>query len=139
MIPSHLHSAFAQARVDDLHRAAAAGNLPQWRAQPERPVGSQRSVTLRFSSPADERVLARLAALDSSSPPAQPVLLAEVDGQPLAALGVSDGTVIADPFHRTADLVDLLRARARQLNSNAQVRRRGRLRAWSRLRAPAWR
>jgi hypothetical protein len=72
----------------------------------------------RLSSPGDERALARLAMLDSSTPPAEPVLLARVDGQLLAALALSDGSIVADPFHATADLIDLLRARARQLDGN---------------------
>jgi hypothetical protein len=139
MIPSHLHYVLAQAQEDDLRRAAAARKLPQRQAQQARALAPERSMTLRFSSPADERLLAWLAALDSSRPPAQPVLLAEVDGQPLAALTRSDGTGIADPFHQTADLIDLLRARARPLNGTTQAGRSGRLRAWSRLRAPAWR
>jgi hypothetical protein len=70
---------------------------------------------------------------------AQPVLLAEVDGQLLAALALSDGSVVADPFHRTADLIELLRARAHQLDGNRRARRSFRLRTWSRLRVPAWR
>jgi hypothetical protein len=96
------------------------------------------NVTLRFSAPGDERSLDRLAALDSARPPAQPVLLAEVNGQLLAASRLSDGTVIANPFHRTADLVDLLRARARQLNGDRQIRHLDRLRAWCSVRV-RWR
>ena len=84
---------------------------------------TDRSVTLRFASPADQGPLARLAELDSSTPPAQPVLLAEIDGQLRAALALTDGTVVADPFHPTADLIELLRARARQLNATPQLRR----------------
>ena len=82
--------------------------------------------------------LARLAVLDSSEPPAQPILLAEVDGQLLAALALSDGTIVADPFHATVDLIDLLSARARQLEGNSPMRRSGPLRSWSRLRALPW-
>jgi hypothetical protein len=63
-------------------------------------VAAERSVTLRFGSPADEGRLARLAALDSSAPPAQPVLLAEVDGQLRAAIALAGGAVVADPFTR---------------------------------------
>jgi hypothetical protein len=138
MISPALTLAVAQAKADDLRRAADAGRRRQPRAQPDRPGAGDESVTLRFASPADEKPLARLAALDSAEAPAQPVLLAEVDGQVLAALAVSDGTVIADPFHRTGDLVDLLRARATQLDGDSGMRRAGRLRSWSRHRAPAW-
>lgn len=138
MIPSHLHYALAQAQEDDLRRAAAARKLPRGEAELGNPVAPERSVTLRFSAPGDAPLLAWLAAVDSSNPPAQPVLLAEVDGRLLAALGLSDDTVIADPFHHTADLIDLLRARARQLNGDERIGRSDRLRAWSALRA-RWR
>lgn len=96
-------------------------------------------VTLRFGTAADDGALARLSALDSSKPPARPVLLAEVNGQLRAALGLSDGTAVADPFHASADLMDLLGARARQLDGNRRMRRSGRLPSWSRVRALAWR
>ncbi len=81
----------------------------------------------------------RRAALDSSKPLAQPILLAEVDGQLPSAIGLSDGTVVADPFHLTADLIDLLRTRAHHLEPNTPLKRSGRFSSWSRLRAPAWR
>lgn len=107
------------------------------RAHSVRPVTSEKRVTLRFGSLADEDSLAHLAALDSSKPLAHPVLVAEVDGRLLAALALSDGKVVADPFHPTLALIELLRARARQLGVDTRVRRSGRPRAWSRLRAPA--
>ena len=72
-------------------------------------------VTLRFGFPDDDRALRRLAALDCALPPALPALVAEVDGELRAALSLVNGHVVADPFHRTAELVDLLLARARQL------------------------
>lgn len=136
MMSPQLSRALAQARVDDLRRDAAAPSRAHRHAQP---VATQQSVTLRFGSPADEQGLSRLAALDSAKTPVLPVLLAEVDGQLLAALALSDGSVVADPFHPTADLIDLLRSRARQLDANTKLRRPGRLRSPSRLRAPAWR
>jgi hypothetical protein len=73
------------------------------------------ALTLRFAFPDDQAALWRLAALDSAEPLTEPVLIAEVDGEPRAALGLSDGRVIADPFHLTVPLVTLLRARAAQL------------------------
>jgi hypothetical protein len=78
---------------------------------------TETTLTLRPATPADEPRLNRLAALDSSRPPGQPVLLAEIDGRLLAALGVRDGKVVANPFHLTEDLVGLLRARAGQLTA----------------------
>jgi hypothetical protein len=82
-------------------------------------------ITIRHAYADDELPLSRLAVLDSApAPPAQPVLLAEVDGELRAALSLSDGSAIADPFFPTADLVDLLRVHAGAINSR---RRRQRL------------
>ena len=39
-----------------------------------------------------------------------------------AALSLADGSVVADPFHPSTALVDLLRARARQLTGSAPMR-----------------
>jgi hypothetical protein len=114
---SHLQKLLMQARVDDFRRAGAAGRRrPPGRAAPHAHE-VQRSVTLRFGFPDDAEAIARLAALDSASAPAQPVLLAEVDGELRAALSLSDGAVVADPFYATLALVELLRARSRQLES----------------------
>jgi hypothetical protein len=81
-------------------------------------------LTLRFAFPDDQPALWRLAALDSADVPTEPVLIAEVDGVPWAALSLADGSVVADPFRRTLHLVALLRARAGQLTESGARRRR---------------
>jgi hypothetical protein len=133
MISPHLMLAVAHARIDDLRRAGDAHGATHGLTQPPRSAVAESSVTLRFGSTSDQKSLAWLAALDSAEPPGQPVLLAEVDGRLLAALALSDGRVIADPFHQTAHLIDLLRARERQLDGPRRMRRCGRLRSWARL------
>jgi len=86
------------------------------------------AIAIRPDRPEDELALVRLAQLDSSSVPAAPMLVAEVDGRLRAALSLRDGSVIADPFHRTAPLVHLLQARAEQLLAKpTSVRARVRL------------
>ena len=132
-----LHRTLARAKADDLRRAADPHRLTQRRSQPGRRVATHRRVTLRFASPADQRPLARLAELDSATSPAQPVLLAEVDGQLRAALELTDGTLVADPFHPTA-LVDLFRPRVRKLDATTSIERSRRLRSWFGLRGLAW-
>jgi hypothetical protein len=82
------------------------------------------SVLLRHATTSDESVLRDLAALDSTTLPAGPFLVAEVEGQAQAALSLSDGTAIADPFVRTAELVELLRAHG-AAKASAARRRRG--------------
>jgi hypothetical protein len=61
----------------------------------------------------DREVLARLAALDSSAPLSGDALVAESDGRAVAAIELGSGRTVADPFVRTADVVELLRLRAR--------------------------
>jgi hypothetical protein len=86
------------------------------------------AIAIRRNRPEDEIALSRLADLDSSSVPAAPLLVAEVDGQLRAALSLRDGSAIADPFHRTAPLLELLTARAEQLlTGSTSVRARVRL------------
>ena len=59
------------------------------------------NVTVRRSTSGDESALARLAALDSASPPRGPALIAEADTRMLAALPLGSGRPIADPFEPT--------------------------------------
>jgi hypothetical protein len=77
----------------------------------------------------DRAPLARLAELDSKEPLAGPVLGVEVEGRLLAAISLDSGETHADPFSRTGELTELLRARAHQMRRrrrNRHVRRRGR-------------
>ena len=73
------------------------------------------TISIRAATAADGRVLMRLAALDSAAMPFGPTLLAEVDGEPKAALALREDRAIADPFSHTSDLVALLRVHAATL------------------------
>ena len=79
------------------------------------PDGPRPDIVLRVATPADANRVRTLAELDSARVPTGEVLLAEVDGRLRAALSLDSGHTIAHPFHRTADLVTLLRMRAAQL------------------------
>jgi hypothetical protein len=92
----------------DLRRAAE-------RARVEAGATPVTRVTLRYSSAADAERLNALAELDSAETPVGPALVAEVDGRLRAALPLDGGAPIADPFHRGAELIELLRLRAGQL------------------------
>jgi len=71
------------------------------------------AITIRPAYADDAVALLRLAGLDSASQvPPMPVLVAEVDGELRAALSLSDGSAIADPFFPTLHLLDLLRTHA---------------------------
>ncbi len=69
-------------------------------------------ITIRDSRPADTPALRRLAALDSKTVPAGDLIVAEICGEVVAAVSPLTSRTIADPFRRTADVVDLLRVRA---------------------------
>jgi hypothetical protein len=82
------------------------------------------NLTVRHAAASDLSELARLAALDSATPPRGPALVAEADSRMLAALPLGSGRPIADPFEPTAEIVALLQLRAEQL-SKSEGRRRG--------------
>jgi len=73
------------------------------------------AVTIRWATPADARDLEVLAELDEAPVPAAPVLLAFVGDELWAACSPRTGAVICDPFRPTAEVVDLIRERGRQL------------------------
>jgi hypothetical protein len=73
------------------------------------------SIALRMATPDDALSLQRLAWLDSTSMPDGAVLLAEVDGELVAALTLPGRVRIGDPFRHTRAILDLLELRADQL------------------------
>ena len=77
-------------------------------------------LVLRADRPNDEQALRQLAALDSVRPIKGRALLAEVDGRPVAAIGIDDGKVVADPFEHTAEVVELLKVRAERTEPNTE-------------------
>ena len=85
---------------------------------------SATTYTIRFATAGDDDVLSRIAAIDSQSPLANgPVLLAELDGTPEAALSLADGRVIANPFVPTAQLRAHLRMRPAPMAPTGASRR----------------
>lgn len=75
------------------------------------------AIAIRHASDADARTLLDLAMLDDREPLHGPALIAEVNGVARAALDLHDGSVAADPFARTADLVELLKLHAQGTRS----------------------
>jgi hypothetical protein len=69
-------------------------------------------LTLRRAHGRDRGALRRLAALDSRLLPPGPFLVAERDGTIDAAVSLSTGELLADPFRRTAETAALLRCHA---------------------------
>jgi len=79
------------------------------------PAAFWEGLTLRLATACDRAALARLAELEQAEQPAEPVLLGVVMQRAVAAVSLSDGRIVADPFFATSELVELLRLRARQL------------------------
>jgi|1185.fasta_scaffold459828_2 hypothetical protein len=82
------------------------------------------TVTIRRAGSHDAVAIKLLAMLDSTPQLRGHVLVAESGGLVLAAISLEDGRVAADPFFPTADLVELLRARAERLELEHTPRRR---------------
>jgi hypothetical protein len=114
-----LSTIHANTRREELIDAAARRGWFRRRREPAPWDESQlwQGLTVRLATSADEPALSRLAELDETAAPAAPVLLGVVMQRPVAALSLCDGSVIADPFTPTRDLVELMTLRARQLGA----------------------
>lgn len=116
-------------------------NTPQSNRQYVRPGVDAARVCIRDSGRDDLTALQRLAQLDSTRLSAGPHVVAEVGGRMRAAYSLNEQRAIADPFHPTAELVELLRLHARQVDARqVDARqsngRRGRQRRRRRSTAP---
>ena len=74
-------------------------------------------LTMRLARSEDALALGRLAQLDSTLYDGSQALVAELEGELVAALPLSGAPAFADPFRRTAQLIDLLELRRRQLEA----------------------
>lgn len=82
-------------------------------------------ITIRQARTSDSAAVARLARLDSHSVADQHVdgvVLAEICGEPVAAIDTVSGETIADPFRPTAEVVELLRVHASASPTRARSR-----------------
>ena len=69
-------------------------------------------ITIRAARAEDMGEIARVAGRDTHELPEGALLVAKVGSDVRAAISLADGTIIADPFHRTAELVAMLKIRA---------------------------
>jgi hypothetical protein len=84
------------------------------------------SILIRHSDADDEVALRRLAALDSQTLPRGSFLLAEVDGELVAAAPLDvDAELLKDPFRRTANVRELLRLQAGHVRKHRGLPARG--------------
>jgi hypothetical protein len=82
-------------------------------------INTSSEIRIRTARESDLDAVARVAGRDTHEPPAWPVLVAEVGRDIRAAISLTDGEVVADPFHRTDELVAMLRIRAREATAGS--------------------
>jgi hypothetical protein len=78
-----------------------------------------RSITIRAAGSEDVEALNRLAQRDSRAVPEGELLVALVDGEARAAISLVSGKIIADPFQRTEELVEMLTLHASEPSARA--------------------
>ena len=115
---STLNALAAQERIHDLERAARRAHKED--AEPD---VSGPSIELRLARSDESRVLHGLAQLDDAPDLDGDALLALINGEPIAALSLSDRRVVANPFVRTEHAVTLLRIQADHLFGRRERRR----------------
>ena len=73
-------------------------------------------VTIRRLGMLDDVAVSRVAELDSVRAPRGELFGAELDGRLVAVVSATTGEVAADPFKRTAEIVEMLRRHAAGAN-----------------------
>jgi hypothetical protein len=102
----------AMARMADTQRDAARFRRARLAsARPARPMKA--AIELRLSACRDE--LERLASLSERPLHDGDWIVADVDGVPVAAVAVDDGTTLYDPVRPTSQAVSLLKLRRKQV------------------------
>jgi hypothetical protein len=82
-------------------------------------VGGRCTIVIRYARPTDGPALARLEGLSGRSLGETTILVAEADGELIAASPAEGGEVVTDPFRVALDVAELLRLRSTQLRTAA--------------------
>ena len=110
----------SEAKTAEALRQASARRQTQ-RARPRRDADVDAIV--RMATASDGPALERLSQLEGRRLTPGPVLVAEQHGEVLAAVPIAGGAPIADPFHPTAGLVELLGRSLAHLHEDGGRRR----------------
>jgi hypothetical protein len=102
----------AMARTADFQRNAARFRRARAASAPAA-EHVRTAIELRLSACREE--LERLAALSERTVNGGEWIVADVDGVPVAAVSVEDGTTVYDPFRPTSQAVSLLKLRRKQV------------------------
>jgi hypothetical protein len=124
---SHLYFLNSEQRIRELHRQAdeVRRGRRNGNGRPMDASSHPHTVVIRVASSAHDPALEHLLQLDGHRDlNGSRVLVAEVEGEALAALPLDGGEPIADPFRPTAALVEMLRLRALQLSGDSLKRPR---------------
>ena len=112
MMHPELMRQVAMSRMDDFNRSAAQyRQAHEDRVRRSQPVRT--AIELRLSACREE--LERLAALSERPLHEGDWIVADVDGVPVAAVAVDDGTTVYDPFKPISQAVSLLELRRKQV------------------------
>jgi hypothetical protein len=123
-----LHIALVRAQRAEIERRAAERGPLLAAIDAAARAATEHPVTMRVAAGSEtEAVLARLPAAAGSALSA-PLLLGEIDGELVAALSLSDGSIVANPRSGSPDIVALLQLRAGQLGVQTASAPRRRLR-----------
>jgi hypothetical protein len=128
---SNLSILLSQAETESRLREAQARRGAALNRRHARSAGDH-EVVVRLADGNDRAAIARLAQLEGRRLPPGATLVAERGGELLAAISIDGGEAIADPFRRTAPLVDLLLRSRAELCGETDARHRRR--PWAILR-----
>ena len=106
-----LSNEVAQQHIGDLRREARASHVPEEPGE----LAEEDCLTVRAATPRDSDGVRLLAALEGVAMPTGEMLVAQAGDELRAALPLDGGRALADPFHPSAHMVEMLELRARQL------------------------
>jgi hypothetical protein len=118
VMTSGLNPILANEHIADLQRQATRYRA----ARPGSAEVQVRPIELRLVQSGQDTAASQLAALDDAAAVEGPALIAFMDRRPVAALALTDGRVVADPFVPSGEAVSLLRLRAEHLDGRPSHR-----------------
>ena len=129
MYHPYMTETIAAERMRELESEARRAHLLNALRRPQRQPPVLDNVLLRLCRTTDGAALDRLAALSERRRGRGTFVVAETDGELVAALPLDGGDVLYDPFRPTAQIVKLLQLRAAQITKPTRPGRLARLRA----------
>jgi hypothetical protein len=79
------------------------------------------TIRVGMTDEADGPLVRRLASLHGSAPPEGLVAIADLGGEPVAAVGFADGHAVADPERATPSIIALLQVQRLALRAIVAV------------------